>query len=86
MSKSDRKQLDLFRFDSKDIKFANFESLNELWKKYILSLLPKGETHSNLHAFHDVLLRADYVGATIKISNSRNEIQSETRFLNFHLL
>ena len=33
ISKKDKECLDLFRIDSKDIRFKDFEPINELWKK-----------------------------------------------------
>mgnify|MGYP000065895224 CR=1 FL=1 len=39
--------------------------------RYISSLLPKQTHDKNLKTYHDVLLRADYIGAKLKILHSR---------------
>jgi len=48
--------------------------LNELWESYILSLLPN-RPNVCLSTYHDVLLRADYHGAKVKIIHSRSKTQ-----------
>ena len=48
--------------------------LNELWESYILSLLPN-RPNVCLSTYHDVLLRADYHGAKVKIIHSRSKSQ-----------
>ena len=48
--------------------------LNELWESYILSLLPN-RPNACLSTYHDVLLRADYHGAKVKIIHSRSKTQ-----------
>lgn len=53
--------------------YAHFEELNKLWEKYILSLLPGVESKlgGNLANYHDILTRANYIGAKVTVKYSR---------------
>ena len=74
LSKNERRKLNLFNFDKSEIKYRHFVKLNNLWNLYIKSLLPT-KNNVNLKVYHDVLLRADYHGAKLRVKHSRAESQ-----------
>lgn len=54
------------------MEYSNFEKVNELWEKYMLSLLPGSEGKGgNLANYHDILTRANYIGAKVTVKYSR---------------
>ena len=54
------------------MEYANFEKVNKLWEKYMLSLLPGSSGKGgNLANYHDILTRANYIGAKVTVKYSR---------------
>jgi len=71
LSGNDRKALKLFRTGDEKVVYAHFEEVNKLWEKYILSLLPGSGFGGNLANYHDILTRANYIGAKVTVKYSR---------------
>lgn len=70
MSKNTLKQLDKMQSSQAEaLKYETFVKLNKLWNQYILTLVGKDE---NLSSVCSKIVKADFNGALVTVSNSKN--------------
>ncbi|XP_063227543.1 ribonuclease P protein subunit p29 isoform X1 [Bacillus rossius redtenbacheri] len=81
LSRKERKELGLNKLDYKNLKFRDFHSLHQLWKKYMrnylnldnlknLSFTGSGDDRQRSNVLL-LLVKAEYVGAFVKVKRSK---------------
>lgn len=73
LTAKERKKLKLFQIDDAEQLYEMYEPLHELWKDYIRDVVNFSKiTDNNKHEAMNKLVRADYHGAIITVSRSKN--------------